>query len=486
MKKLSKICFVWVMLLYVGSLAWNTKGLVDCNGLFLLDMKDRRARGYDCLVTDSTRIENWAIRAGYGFFDLDAMWSYEGENEYYTWDFESDNFLNLGFASVQADFKFLSARFDVATLPFAMASVHWHFPDSLVYASAYAGLGRIDSVSMRWESAVDLDIVPVVNGVYGTDFDFLRFDFGMKWRNFLADVGFTYGDTDPLTDRVGYVFSDSSEFWTLKPALRYKGDRNEFSLDYVYVYADMDLFALLREEKNEKRFFFLPIGLDVNLVSAEYTHYGAPHGRGSKATARATYGQIYLNIPWEDRRFYETLAPNRALSSSFLKTLSFSVYTRNFRLYGVGDLRFAHVGGGYEWDLVGGGWHFGPNASLDLLYADANIELKKRTETANVLSAEHFTDTTSWSADFFGALLNIGFGLESPRRRFFAAISISQIIPFCYHLKDNLQEPVPEVPVVEPVIPVEPVVPVEEPDDEEPLKIFRNGFAIGMKIGLFF
>lgn len=480
-----------VLLLYVGSFAWNTKGLVDCNGLFLLDMDDRLAQGFGCLAMDSTHAENWTVQAGYGFLGFDAEWMFNGESDLYTWDIDADNFLNLGFASVEADFRHLDFRLDVATLPFFKASTHWYTLDSLFFAGAYVGRGQIDSLSVKWESAADYDFVPLVNGSFSTEFVFRGFELGSKWNGFQANVDFSYGNTKPMVEREGYVFSDSSKFWDIGAGLTYRDRLNEFSISYAYVYADLNLFALLRETNSEKRFFFLPIGVDFNLLHAGYVRHSADRNSDAKFSVRATLAQLDLNIPWEERRFYETLAPNRALTGSIIKTLSFSVYTRNFRLYGTGKAQLAHLGGGYDWDLLGGAWHFKPSASLDLFYIKGDIDLRNRMETSNVLFAEHTTDTLCWKAGVAGSQLNLGFGIESPHRRFFASVSLSQLIPFYYTVEKYPKEPEPEI-----IVPVDPSfvpeeVPVEDEEEEESTldklwNLLGNGLVVGAKIGLFF
>lgn len=482
-----------VLLLFAGSFAWNTKGLVDCNGLFLLDQKERQISGYGCFVSDSTQVENWMVQGGYGLVGFEAGWIYEGMNVFYTWTLTAEKDFSLGYAAVQTDFRHLNFRVDVMSLPVVVLSTHWNTLDSVLFAGAYYGRGEIDSLYLRWESAAKLSIIPVVEGAFEDEFEFRRFNLGTKLGNHRISMGFTYGDTDPVTEYEGYVFSDSSTFWAIDPSYTYSNFPHEFSADYYYVYADQNAFALLREDGSEKRFFYLPIGWDINIAYLKYRRYSyADRNRDARLEAHALYGQVNINVPWEERRFYETMAPNRALTSSIIKTLSFSVFNRSFRVYGVGEAKLADTGAEYDWDIVKGRWHLKPRVGLDIFYMAADVELQKRTETSNMLYADHYTDTLTWDLDVVGSMLGLGFGVESPKRHFFTSLDIHQVIPFYYSLEKYppviQQVVIPEEnPEEGPV--VEDVANVSENDVSNVNKffrLFRNGFMIRLKVGLFF
>ncbi len=484
-----------LLLAFVGGFAWNTKGLVDCNGLFLLDQNDRRASASYCMASDSLQAGNWMVQGGYGFFSLDASWRYDGESALYSWSLAANRDLNLGYASVATDFRFLNFRLDVASLPFFMASTHWNAPDSVAFAGAYYGRGKLDSIHVKWKSASSLNIIPVLEGYFEDEFQFRRFDVGSRVGRHRMDVGLTYGNTDPRTDRQGYVFSDSSEFWAVDPHYFYGSVPNEFSVDYFYVYLDQNYFALLRENESEKRFLYLPVGMDLNFLRLNYKRYTKDRNKkDAYGAVHGMYAQLDLNVPWESRRFYETMAPNRALTSSIIKTLSFSVFTRSFRVYGSGAIHFADAGGEYSWDVGDEGWHLKSSVGLDLFYVNANVELFKRTETRNALHASHFTDTLSWDVDVVGSMVSAGLGVVSPKERFFASVDASQVVPFYYSIEKY--PPVKTVVVVPPENPEEPGTPIIEdtPNVSENnvsnvnkfFQLFKNGFMVRAKVGFFF
>lgn len=481
-----------LLLAVVSSFAWNTKGLVDCNGLFLLDQKDRSISGYGCVASDSTQMKNWMVQGGYGLMGFNADWKYEGMNEYYSWTLSAKKEMRLGYASVQTDYRHLNFRLDVASLPFFMASARWYALDSVIFAGAYYGRGELDSIHIKWKSAATLNVIPVVEGNFENSFRFRRFVVGSRIGSHQFGFGLTYGDSDPETGREGYVFSDSSRFWAVDPSYSFSSYPHEVSLDYLYIYGDQNFFALLREDGGEKRFLFLPVGLDVNFFNLKYKrHSYMDRKKDSFLEAHALYGQLELTIPWDGRRFYETMAPNRALTGSIIKTLSFSVYNRSFRFYGSGIARFVDGGLEYDWDVGSVGWHLKPKLSLDVFYANIDVDMRKRTETSNVLYADHYTDTLSWNFDVVGSMLGAGLGVESPRRRFFASMEASQVIPFYYNLEKY--PPVKAtvvVPEEDPNNPVVEEVPNVSEDDVSNInkffRLLRNGFVTRVKVGVFF
>lgn len=480
-----------MFLLTTAGFAWNTQGLVNCNGLFVLDQKDRKFRTMGCIVEDSTHVKNWDVQAGYGNFDLDARWKYIGINEFYTWTVNFKKHMDLGYASVRADYRHLNFRLDVSSLPYYVASTNWYTLDSVLFAGASYGRGELDLLDIKWVSASKLSIIPKIEGKFKDKFHFSRFSAGSRTDEHTINVGYTLGATDPDVSRKGYVFSDSSRFWEIEPSYTYQKGPNEFSLLYSYLNADLNFFGLLREGKSEKRFFFLPVGVDMNLLKADFRHStGETPERTSAFSARAILMELELALIYDDRRFYETLAPNRGLTSSIIKTLSFSVYNRSFRLYGDADVKLADAGAGYEWDKGIGSWRIKPSFFVDMFYTHAEADLRKRTETTNALYAEHFTDTLSWDVSVVGAVASAGVSLESGRR-FFTKLDVSQIVPFYFSKEqyppENAPAPPPEgQPSTEPSGPVT----SEESDNVSNVnrffKLFRNGFAINAQIGVKF
>lgn len=266
--------------------------------------------------------------------------------------------------------------------------------------------------------------------------------------------------------------------------------------------ADMNAFGLLQEKNSVKRFFFLPAGLDINTVKADFQHlFGSNPQTASAFSARAMFLDIKLALLWDNRRFYETLAPNRALTSSIIKTLSFSVYNRSFRIYGTAEADVFDAGFGYEWNKKISRFRIKPYIFTDFFYAQADVDLRNRNETSNMHYSEHTTDTLLWEIDVAGSLVNLGVSFETPKH-IFAALNIYQIIPFHFNLETPFHKKKETPPPDQPIEPDQPLPDPNQPIPDQPEQgtskkgksaikellsgAFRNGFAINAQIGLRF
>ena len=201
--------------------------------------------------------------------------------------------------------------------------------------------------------------------------------------------------------------------------------------------------------------------------------------------------------PWESRRFYETLAPNRALKSSILKTLSFSVFQRSFRIYGDIDGKVFDAGLGYQWNLNVGRWLLLPGATLDGFYASYTAKLNMRKEKSGFFHIKHSTSTWQQEGYVVGALAGLGTELQSPSKAFFVSFGMEQIIPLHFHSEKGTDK----VPVEEPEEPETPDIPDTDEDsttekdkgstladkwDSFSSLVFRNGFALHLQAGFRF
>ncbi len=482
--------------------AWSTQGLAECSGLFVLDQKNQKIQARSCSVGDSTRVENISVVAGYTHVGFDLYKNHIGKDKLYSWTIKSSKSEDIGYAAIQADFRYLDFRIDVYSFPFFIASTNWYMPDSIVFAGASMGQGEFSLLDFSWVSASDMSVIPNINASFEDKPHYKQFDIGTKWHEHTLRFDFVYGGTDPSTDESGYVFSDSSHFWTTATRYTYSGSSNKASLLYSYVMADVNAFGLLQEKNSVKRFFFLPAGLDINTVKADFQHlFGSNPQTASAFSARAMFLDIKLALLWDNRRFYETLAPNRALTSSIIKTLSFSVYNRSFRIYGTAEADVFDAGFGYEWNKKISRFRIKPYIFTDFFYAQADVDLRNRNETSNMLYSEHTTDTLLWEIDVAGSLVNLGVSFETPKH-IFAALNIYQIIPFHFNLETPFHKKKETPPPDQPIEPDQPFPDPNQPIPDQPEQgtskkgksaikellsgAFRNGFAINAQIGLRF
>lgn len=497
--KLPDLRILTALLLATASYgAWSTQGLADCSGLFLLDQKNQKIQVRSCSVRDSSRVENISVVAGYTHIGFDLYKNHIGKDKLYSWTIKSTKSEDIGYAAVQADFRYLDFRIDVYSFPFFIASTNWYMPDSVVFAGASMGQGKFNFLDFSWVSASDMSVIPNIDASFEDKPHYKQFDIGTRWYDHMLRFDFAYGGTDPSTEQSGYVFSDSSYFWVAKTRYTYSGTSNKAALLYSYVTADVNAFGILQEKNSVKRFFFLPAGLDINTFKADFQHLiGSNPQTASTFSARAMFLDIKLALLWDSRRFYETLAPNRALTSSIIKTLSFSVYNRSFRIYGTAEADVFDAGFGYEWNKKIGMFRIKPYIFTDFFYAQADVDLRNRNETSNMLYSEHTTDTLLWKIDAAGALANLGVSFETPKH-FFASLNVYQIIPFHFNLETpfHKNEPQEEIPPDQPQ-PDPDQPPPENPEQSSSEKnknslkklfsgAFRNGFAINAQVGLRF
>lgn len=403
--------------------------------------------------------------------------------------------LTTGHVSLSKDFKFVGIDANVSALPAIGLTSRFHLPDSLLYAKASINAGLIELSGIHWNSDWEEDYVPTIDGNYQSTILTKSLSAGTKLQNHQLQGGFSYGETSPdIKNQWGYAFSDSSDFWETNFRYLYGGSSNKIQLSYAYLYADIRLFGLMREngdEVSEKRFAYLPLGIDANLFQANFQH---KFHDGDQLTARAIYGTLEINIPWESRRFYETLAPNRALKNSTLKTLSFSVFQRSFRVYGDIDGKIFDAGLDYQWNLNLSRWHLLPKASLDGFYASYITKLSMRKESSGFFYIKHSTDTWQQEGYIIGTLAGLGIELQSPSKAFFASFGMEQIIPLYFHKETDSKEKSSQDPSLQP--PPE----TDEPTQTEKSKgntlaknwdnfsslVFSNGFVLQIQAGFKF
>lgn len=493
MRNLAKIFSATLLIANTG-FAWNS-GLVQCDGLFLLDWKGSKASAKGCSASDSLQAGDWALGASVGKSHYHLGYRRDSDRKKYSWNLKTGETLTTGHTSLSRDFKFFGIDANINALPAIGFSSRVHLPDSLLYAKTSINAGLLELSGIHWHSDWEEDYVPTIDATYQSTALAKSFSAGTKLLSHRLQGEFFYGETSPdIENQWGYTFSDSSDFWGTDFRYLYDGANNKVQLSYTYLYADIRLFGLMREnvdEVDEKRFAYLPLGIDANLFQAEFQR---KFQDGDRFTARAVYGTLEINIPWESRRFYETLAPNRALKSSTLKTLSFSIFQRSFRIYGDIDGKILDASLGYQWNLNVGRWHLLPKATLDGFYASYIAKLNMRKEKSGFFHIKHSTSTWQQEGYVVGALAGLSTELQSPSKAFFVSFGMEQIIPLHFHTekgpdKGPAEEPEPpNIPDINEDITTEKNKgrSLAEKWDSFSSLVFRNGFALQIQAGFRF
>ena len=475
-------------------LAWDNYGLVQVGGLFLLDQNGEKVSVKYSRISDSVEVADWRFSAGFGHYHYNLSYENVSENPQYSWNFDGTNSINIGHAGVSRDFLFVGFDVDVYSLPLLVASTRWHMPDSLVYAGASLGRGSVAISGIDWTSEQEEDYIPEVFAVYKDGFLTKRFSLGAFLAGHRLEGTLSFLDTHPVDDELGYAFTDSSNFWMSDVGYSYEGAKNRFGISHAYLYGDLRLYGIVREQEkslSEKRFAHFPLGMDINLFDADYVHV---FDGGSTLSFRASYLQVELVIPWEPRRFYETLAPNRALKNSTLKSLSFGVFQRAFRVYGDLDGNLVDAGTNFSLKARLGNLVLNPELALDYFYAKFDSEIRIRMESSGVFYVKHTTDTWLVNGLAYGIVLGGAFRISDYRERFFVSVDAFQIAPFHYGIESLKVEPPPEI--IDPGIIDPGVLPPPPPEEDGPSFFERmrdkaslaisNGFFIGISAGMRF
>lgn len=505
-----------MLLAFSFSNAFFSEMSTRCSGLYLVDQKDGLLKGTGCQTEEKLSVHDWLIKASVGKFHSEGLFQYNHKNKLYAWTLSSENDLQLNQVSIEKNFSNISYGLDLNSVPYYRARVAAHAIDSLIYGEASIAFSNPQLLNIDWNSASNLSIVPHLNANWKDSLYLQTFLLGTKFKSFNAEVGFNYGWSTPdAAERYGYLISDSSRFWGISPKLNYQLHSNTFEIGYTYEYADIYLMGLLREKDNEKRFFFLPIGIDVNHVYARYNRFLF---KKDYLTAAILYDKIFLKIPWEKRRFYETFAPNRALTRSIIKTLSFATYTRNFRAGGSGDADAITAEIGYQWNRPLDNVVLKPAISVDFAFGSAQGEIYIQKESQGLLWVDKELDSLGREFKIAGALVNADFAIESSKGNLFAKLGIGQIVPFYFNKtkkrKAKEEEPIKPPPdngnsgggtTPPPTNPSQPTTPDDNKDEipEEPSRTshhkslgdyfsdiskyaFTNGFSIQLEVGIRF
>lgn len=498
---------VQALLATASCFAWNNQGLAGCGGLFAVDMDGKTLAAKQCFLKDSLDARGWHFAAAYGYVSHEFYLRHDDESEMHAWTMSDKGSSFIGHALVGREYRHLEFEVDVYSLPFFVFTSRWHTLDSLAYAGVQYGRGSLEHEGFQWTSAMKNDYVPDVDAFFGDQLTFRRLYAGsVLWGNNLR-AGLTYGNTEPdMGERQGFVFSDSSNFWETDVTYRAEFGKNRVAFVYGYVDADVHVFGLLREkdkegEMDEKRFAYLPLGLDINLFHVAYSRIFDL----SELSLRAVYMTVEANLPWESRRFYETLAPNRSLTDSKLKMLSMAVFQRSFRIYGDVDSRIADFGLEWTGSRPMGTWHLSPDVSADFFFAESEVLLYLRKEKSGMFYVKQATDELRYEASVSGALFGLGGRLESPGGMLFASANVAQLVPFSMKLEKIEPEPLAPAPDdSSQIVPIDPsLLPDELPKEVYVEKakrshpfmrmmrtvkslVFRNGFAVSAGVGVKF
>lgn len=455
-----------LLLLYGIPSAWHSNGLADYGGLFIIDQSDKSFSASYYQLTDSVEHENILVYAKYQYFQYDASWVD-------FWTLSLNQKQHIGNVRAQSRFRYLSLGIYASTLPWLASSFGIHTPDSSFFADTKIGKGEPTIAKMTWdpeEGEEKSDLVSKIQGNWKSNLFNKSVGVGGIYRNHFLYGKISRLQSMPKNQEETYYIRDSVDIYTTQ--LRYQLTLNKafFNLEYFHLKSDACLVGIHKEEQDAKRFLYLPLNSSLNLLmfSLEQTHW----------FFRGGLVNFYLDIEKDNRRFYESLAPNRLLSASVSQALSFSFLQKTYRLYGSVEGTAVLAGLAYYWDFPIEKWTLTPKLGSDFFWATANVKMKVKSATTKMVISIEELEEFYWDLESFGTNANLSITLKAPHSRFYVQAKASQIIPFYFrnekkHFFIPLEEPSEKTLM-------------EKPEGSFSMKPFHNGFTYQMQMGASF
>ncbi len=462
-----------------------------------MESKEKTAQSWACREKGSVSLEHLKIDASYTYLKYRTGIHFKGL-PLYGWRLDIENSRHLGQIDFSFQRHFWNFHFDVSSLPFVQAGIGLSMPDSLAYASASMGYGEFFLGRLAWKLDDSNAYVNRLEADWNTRFLSKKFSIGSSFdhRKVESQLIYAKGRPDQET-HLGQELSDSVEFWMASLLYSHRWPWGELSFTFRHLWGSLVIEGLHYEKIEEdlidkKRFLYLPVDFYASMASLDL--------QVDAASFKLAYARLDLHLPyisWKEGRFYPTVAPNQALENSFIKMLSVNVYNSNFRIYGDGSIPVFLSGAKYEWDLKYK-WDLRPSAGLHLFFVDAYLDVGINNEAKSMWTMNVKKDTLNWNLLSIGGIISAGWKMESPQKQFYAELSLLQVIPV--YLREEHLDAFDEEPENENstmffskqillkkssnenyMYPS-----VKEDDDDQSYRIFKNGFALALSLGIRF
>ena len=394
----------------------------------MLHMSDKQFSAKQCGVHDSFEAENLKV---YG--DLRHI-TYQGRYSEKTdhWDAKGFNSLDIATVGFENRFKYITLGVDVSSQPFIKSTLAVHRSDSLFRIGTSIGRGVIDLGNIKWFSDEYSDIVPEIS---------VDWESQLFYRNLSAEfnpgihhvgISGTYLQSSPRNPNKEYYVRDSINVLLLHGEYGATLGKNRLQLGYSFADANARLYGIFQQEESRKRFMYLPLEARLHLIQAGW-EYGS-------LNTNLNYAHLTGKLSANQDRFYETLAPNRALPTSVLKSLSFSFLQKLFRVDA--DLDASGIFGGALYQ-----WHFGkkysinPSAGLEAYYASGTLDIDKKIETLILVTYNEQHEIYTRELKSAGGVASLGLELRREGRVSIALdYGIAQLIPVYISYKEFLPD----------------------------------------------
>ena len=406
----------------VTALASTNTGLADCGGLFLLHLSDKQFSAKACSVKDTFETNNLTVHGS--FYHAAIQGRYTDK-----WHIKGLNRFDVVSAGFESRYKYVTIGADVYSFPIVSSRVSVHREDSLIRVNAGIARGALKLGTISWVPDQTTEMIGTIPVEWETHFLYRHLSAESKYKNHYANLSLSHIKTSPRNpDKERYI-RDSVNVLVLGAQYGHDFSRSRLEAGYIFADADATLFGIFHQETSYKRFLYFPI--DASL------HLGFTRWEWEQLKTHLEYVHLSGKLYSDANRFYETLAPNRALSASLIKGLSFAFLQKAFRMDA--DLNaFAVLSGAtYQWKL-GSSYEFVPSAGLDFFGASGDLDINKKTETIKTFGTTNsYYEKTNRKLNSIGSILSLGCAIHKKGNVTLSLdYGITQIIPFYIDYKD--------------------------------------------------
>jgi hypothetical protein len=413
-----------------AALALSNVGLADCGGLFLLHLSDKQFSARSCSIRDSLSVGSYDF---YGAFEHIAIQGRYSDQ----WHIKGVNEQNIASAGFEKHFKYVSVGLNINSYPFVTATISAHRLDSLFHAKATIASGTVSLGSISWLPEQENNIINSITADWESHVFYGSLEADYKIDNHYINLSLAYTKTEPHNPEKLYYVRDSASIITLGARYGHAFSHSRLNAGYSFTKADVTLYGIFHSEESHKRFMYMP--LDATM------HFGFANWSWERLRTHLEFAHIAGRLRSNPNRFFETLAPNRALPASVIKGLSFSFLQKVFRIDANLEASAILSGASYYWNL-GSRFIFTPKVELDFFGASGELNVDKQIETTMIATRQINYENTRRKLNSIGSVLMLNCEVSKPSKNspviFALEYGISQIIPFYIDYKDyNADKP---------------------------------------------
>ena len=302
--------------------AMQNIGLADCGGLFLLHQNDKQFSIKSCSIRDSLTVSNFEL---YGAFHHVAVHGRYTDG----WSIKGLSRINVASAGFESRYKYITLGVLVNTFPMITSNISLHSKDSLFRANASISRGSIHLAELSWIPNKQTEMVGTIPIDWVSHVLYRHLSAESKFGNNYVNLSLNKIQTTPRNSEKEHYIRDSVDVLALSAKFKHAFEkshldakyRHDFGMSrldasYLFVNADATLYGIFHSENSRKRFLYAPLeaALHMGLIQWEW----------EKLQIRLAYAHLSGTLKSNPNRFYETLAPNRILTSSAIQGLSFA------------------------------------------------------------------------------------------------------------------------------------------------------------------